>query len=135
MIFPKKTPTWMPLRLQFNNCDSLAFIKGNPNFQEILNWILQILHYYCRKQHKNIKKSKIIEQNLVFFSPFSLFTAICASCCPTHWQNFFIFWKKYFANLKHHKWSVKEKDSKERYCTNFGSSLWQVFYKNYKRCP
>ena len=25
------------------------FFKGNPNFQGILNWIIQILHYYCRK--------------------------------------------------------------------------------------
>ena len=28
-------------------------LKGNPNFQVILNWIIQILHYYFRKQHKN----------------------------------------------------------------------------------
>ena len=26
------------------------FFKGNPNFQDILNWILQMLHYYYRKQ-------------------------------------------------------------------------------------
>ena len=30
--------------------------KGNPNFQGILNWIIQILYYHCRKQHKNIEK-------------------------------------------------------------------------------
>ena len=53
-------------------------VKGNPNFQEILNWILQILHYYCMKLHKNIKSSRIIEQNLVLSSHFSLFTATFA---------------------------------------------------------
>ena len=78
---------------------------GNPNFQDILNWILQILHYYCRKQHKNIKNSRIIEQNLVLSFPFSLFTATCASCRLPQRQNFFISWTKYFANFKRHKWS------------------------------
>ena len=79
--------------------------KGNPNFQDILNWILQILHYYCRKQHKNIKNSWIIEQNLVLCFPFSQFTATCASCGLPQWQNFFISWTKYFTNFKCHKWS------------------------------
>ena len=37
--------------------------KGNPNFQGVLNWIIQILHYYCRKQYKIIENSRIIEQN------------------------------------------------------------------------
>ena len=80
-------------------------VKVNPNFQDILNWILQILHYYCRKQHKNIKNSRIIEQNLVLSFPFSLFNATCASCRLPQWQNFFISWTKYFANFKRHKWS------------------------------
>ena len=48
-------------------------IKGNPNFQGILNWIIQLLHYYCWKQHKNIKNSWIIEQNIAI-SP-------CSSLC------------------------------------------------------
>ena len=39
-------------------------LKGNPNFQGILNWIIQILHCYCRKQHKNIENSRIIEQDV-----------------------------------------------------------------------
>ena len=82
-----------------------TFLKGNPNFQDILNWILQILHYYCRKQHKNIKNSRIIEQNLVLSFPFSLFTATCASCRLPQRQNFFISWTKYFTNSKRYKWS------------------------------
>ena len=40
-------------------------LKGNPNSQGILNWIIQILHYYYSKQQKNIENSQIIEQNLV----------------------------------------------------------------------
>ena len=82
----------------------LAF-KGNPNFQDIVNWILQILHYYCRKQDKNIKNSRIIQQSLVLSFHFSLFTATCASCCLPQRQNFFISWTKYFTNFKRHKWS------------------------------
>ena len=49
-------------------------VKGNPNSQGILNWIIQILHYYYSKQHKNIENSQIIEQNLVIFS-------FCPSLC------------------------------------------------------
>ena len=83
----------------------IVLLKGNPNFQDILNWILQILHYYCRKQHKNIKNSRIIEQNLVLFFPFSLFTATCTSRRLPQRQNFFISWTNYFTNFKRHKWS------------------------------
>ena len=50
--------------------------KGNPNFQGILNWIIQILHYYCRKQHKNIENSRIIEQNFAI-SLSALLSAYC----------------------------------------------------------
>ena len=82
-----------------------CFVKGNPNFQGILDWILQILHYYCRKQHKNIENSRIIEQNLVLSLPFSLFTAACASCRLLQRQNFFISWTQYSANFKRNKWS------------------------------
>ena len=92
-----------------SSCSQMFFkigvLKGNPNFQDILNWILQILDYYCGKQHKNIKNSQIIEQNLVLSFPFSLFTAACASCCLPHRQNFFISSTKYVANFKHRKWS------------------------------
>ena len=43
-----------------NSEEKLLDIKGNPNFQDILDRILQILHYYCRKQHKNIENSEIV---------------------------------------------------------------------------
>ena len=66
-------------------------VQGNTNFQGILDWILQILHYYCRKQHKFIKNSWIIEQNLVLCLPFFLFTANCASWRLPHRQSFFKF--------------------------------------------
>ena len=61
-----------------------------------------MLHYYCRKQHKNIKNSK---QNLVLLLPFSLFTVTCASYGLPQRQSFFISWRQYSANFKHHKWS------------------------------
>ena len=51
---------------------SLWSFKGNPNFQGILNWMIKILHYYCRKQHKDIENSRIIEQNVAI---------LCSSLC------------------------------------------------------
>ena len=81
------------------------YLKGNSNFQGILDWILQIVHYYCRKQHKNIENSRITEQNLVLSFPFSLFTASCASCRLPQRQSFFISWTQYSTNFKRHKWS------------------------------
>ena len=76
-------------------------LKVNPNFQGILNWIIQILHYYCRKQHKNIENSWIIEQNVAISLLFSLLTATCA---------YFTFLNsRVFSVLGHsferHKWS------------------------------
>ena len=80
-------------------------IKWNPNFQDILNWILQILYYYCRK-YTTQKYQKLTDYwTLVFSFHFSLFTATCAFCRLPQRQNFFISWTKYFANFKCHKWS------------------------------
>ena len=91
----------------WNSINTLSVVKGNPNFQDILNRILQILlHYYCRKQYKNIKNSGNIEQNLVLSFPFSLFTATWGSCRFPPRQNFFISWTKYFVNFKCHKGSL-----------------------------
>ena len=61
-------------------CECGKSFKGNPNYQGILSWIIQIFHYYCRKQYKNIENSRIIEQNLFLSLPFSQFTTACASC-------------------------------------------------------
>ena len=47
--------------------------KENPNFQVILNWILQILLLHCSKQHRNIEKLLFIEQNVVI--------TFCPSLC------------------------------------------------------
>ena len=51
----------------------MHFFKGNPNFQGILNWILQILHYHCGKQHKHIENLHFIEQNIII--------SFCPSLC------------------------------------------------------
>ena len=64
------------------------FFKGNQNFQGILNWILQILHYYCRKQHKNIKNSQINEQNVVMCLCPSVYCDLC-SLLLSQRQSFF----------------------------------------------
>ena len=89
----------------YSVCQKDFPFEGNPNFQGILDWILQILHYYCRKQHKNIENSRIIEQNLVLSWPFSLFTATCASCRLPQRQSFFISLTQYSVNFKRNKWS------------------------------
>ena len=52
--------------------------KENPNFQVILNWILQILLLHCSKQHRNIEKLLFIEQNIVSFS--ALLSVYCDLC-------------------------------------------------------
>ena len=69
-------------------------IKWKPNSQGILNWIIQTLHYYYRKQHKNIENSQIIEQNLVISLPFSLFSTACASFALLA-AEFFQFFKRH----------------------------------------
>ena len=69
----------------------VEWLKRSPNVQGILNWILQILHYYCRKQHKKIENLGIIEQNLFLSLPFSLFTATYSSCRLPQRQEFFHF--------------------------------------------
>ena len=39
---------------------SYWILNAKPNFQSILIRIIQMLHYYCRNQHKNIENSQII---------------------------------------------------------------------------
>ena len=79
----------------------LVSLKGNPNFQGILNRIIQILHYYCRKEHKNIENSWVIEQCCYLSLLFTLLIATCAS--------FAFFSGRVFSVLghsfEHHKWS------------------------------
>ena len=77
--------------------------KGNPNFQDNLNWIIQILHYYCRKLHKIIKNSRIIEQNVAISCSllFSLLIAICASFAFLNGRVFSVLGHSF----ERHKWS------------------------------
>ena len=76
-------------------------LKVNPNFQGILNWIIQILHYYCRKQHKNIENSWIIEQNVAISLLFSLLTATCAYFTFVNSRVFSVLGHSF----ERHKWS------------------------------
>ena len=77
-------------------------IKGNPNSQGILSWIIQILHYYYSKQHKDIENSQIIEQNLVIFS-------LCSSFCLLHLALLSPSWQQFFSSLNvtsDHSWNI-----------------------------
>ena len=76
-------------------------LKVNPNLQDILNWIIQILHYYCRKQQKNIENSWIIEQNVAISLLFSLLIATCASFAFLNGRVFSVLGHSF----ERHKWS------------------------------
>ena len=47
---------FIPVQVWDFSLEFYNMFKGNPNFWGILNWIIQILYYHCRKQHKNIEK-------------------------------------------------------------------------------
>ena len=79
--------------------------KGNPNSQGILNWIIQILHYYCRKQDKNIENSQIIEENVVISLCLSLCLLWLVLLLPSWVANFLQFLGTVLLKIKHHKWS------------------------------
>ena len=94
---------------QYPFLERLHNFKGNPNSQGILNWIIQILYYYYRKEHKNIKKTHIIEQILLSLSALlSLFTATCTSFVFLA-AEFFQFLDTVHCEITHdfkrHKWS------------------------------
>ena len=76
----------------------ISRFKGNPNSQGILNWIIQILHYYHRKQHQNIENSQIIKQNLVISlsALLSIYYGLRFLGLPS---------SRVFSVLKRHKWS------------------------------
>ena len=75
------------------------YFKGDPIFQGILNWILQILLYYRSKQHKNIENVQLIEQKLSSFSAcLSVYYDLCFLWLP-QWQMFFSSWTQYFVKF------------------------------------
>ena len=70
--------------------------------QDILNWIIQILHYFCRKQHKNIENPDFWTK-CCYLSFSALLSAYCAFWflhLPQR-QGFFSSW----THFKQHKWS------------------------------
>ena len=69
----------------------------------MLNWIIQILHYYCSLQHKNIENSRIVEQNVAVSLSllFSLLTATCASFTFLNGRVFSVLGHSF----ERHKWS------------------------------
>ena len=73
-------------------------IKCISNFQGILNRMLQVLHHYCRKQHRKNKNSLFIEQNVVI--TFCLLSINCVSCfSPYSTVEFLGSWTWYFAEI------------------------------------
>ena len=78
----------------------LGAFKGSPNSRGILNWIIEILHYYYRKQHKNIENSQIIEQNLVIFLSLSVLLSVDYGLRFLRLPS-----SRVFSVLKRHKWS------------------------------
>ena len=86
----------------------LGAFKGSPNSRGILNWIIEILHYYYRKQHKNIKNSQIIEQNLVISLSLSLSLSLSFSALISVYYGLRFLRlpsSRVFSVLKRHKWS------------------------------
>ena len=80
-----------------------------PKLSRHIKLIIQILHYYCRKQHKNIKNSQIIEQNVVISLPFSLLTVTCAFFAFLNGRIFSVFGHSTPQNLNvtgDHSWRI-----------------------------
>ena len=59
------------------------------------------MHYHCRKQHKNIENSRIIEQNVAISLLFSLLIATCASFAFLNGRVFSVLGHSF----ERHKWS------------------------------
>ena len=90
------------IKFLFRQFDDIINFKGNPNSQGISNWIIQILHYYYSKQHKNIENSQIIKQNLVIFS-------LCPSLCLLWLALPSPSWQLFFSSLNvtsDHSWNI-----------------------------
>ena len=75
------------------------FIKGNINYQGILNWILQLLNYHWSKQQKNIKNLTFAEQNIVIYFCPSLYLHQIVLPSPFLTADVFSFWTMYSANF------------------------------------
>ena len=68
---------WAPCRVNGQRHWSSSFLKGKPNSQGILNWIIQIL---LQEATQIYRKLRIYCTKCCYFSlPFFLFTVACAS--------------------------------------------------------
>ena len=103
-FFKFKKPYFWPFLAHFPNfwgkgfstqSSCYALLKGNRNFQGMLNWIIQMLHYHFRKQHKNIEISRTIEEN----GAISLCSSLCllrlALPSPPSTQGIFSSWTQW----------------------------------------
>ena len=72
-------------------------IKCISNFLGMLNWMLQILHHYCRKQHTK-KKAHKLSNKMLWLSAF--LSANCISCfLPYSMVEFSGSWTQHFAEI------------------------------------
>ena len=82
---------------------SIIFCLKVINFQGRLSRIIEILRYYCRKQHKRFENSQNIDQNTISL-PFSLLTATCASFALLNKRVFSVLGHCKSVSFKRHKW-------------------------------
>ena len=109
----------------------MDFFKGNPNFQGILNWILQILLCHYSKQHKNIKNLQFLEQN-----SFTLSALLCVYC-DLYFLRFSL--ERYFSVLgkilnatsDHSCWCIRNLVYNSYILRYFVSSITESLYKSF----
>ena len=94
MLEVKKQKTYFLYVYKFKIKFFIIF-KGNPNFQGILNWILQILLYYWSKQHTKKENLQFIEQNIALCALLSVY-------CDLYFLGLS---HSTLQNFKRHKWS------------------------------
>ena len=79
-----------------NKLSHLKKLKWNPNSQVMLNWIFETLHYYFRKQHRNIENSQFTNKMLLSLSAiFSVYCDLCFLRLSQRQSSFFSSWTQF----------------------------------------
>ena len=85
-----------PCRVHGQRHWSSSFLKGKPNSQGILNWIIQIL---LQEATQIYRKLTIYCTKCCYFSALlSIYCGLCFLSLP-EWQSFFSSWTQYSAKL------------------------------------
>ena len=83
---------------------SAHLLKVSLKVSSILNWIQQLLLCHCSKQQK-YRNLTVYWTKYIFFLPFSLVTASCASFVFLSGRCFSVLGHSIQQNFKSHKWS------------------------------